>query len=45
MCYVCVELTAAGVAAVVGWRLWLHRVINLIGRLLCIVKSVVMTLA
>ena len=44
MCIVCVEAAAAGVAAVVGWRLWLHRVIDLIGRLLCIAKRVVMTL-
>jgi hypothetical protein len=44
MCVVCYEVAAAGVAAVVGWRLWLHRVIRLIGRILCIAKRVVMTL-
>ena len=29
MCYVCAEAAAAGVAVLVGWRLWLYRVINI----------------
>ena len=29
MCVNCVEAAAAGVAVLVGWRLWLHRVINI----------------
>jgi len=29
MCVVCTEAAIAGVAVLVGWRLWLHRVINI----------------
>ena len=28
MCLICAEAAAAGVAALVGWRLWLHRAIH-----------------
>jgi hypothetical protein len=33
MCYICAEAAAAGVAVLVGWRLWLYRVINIPSKL------------